>query len=62
MGVNKYRLEKEDNVDVLVIDNSKVREEQINRIEQVKKERDNARVYIRHISYVLQHTYKIKLT
>ncbi|CAG8577715.1 688_t:CDS:10 [Paraglomus brasilianum] len=43
VGVNKYRLEKEDNVDVLVIDNSKVREEQINRIEQVKKERDNAR-------------------
>ena len=51
MGVNKYRLEKEDNVDVLVIDNSKVREEQINRIEQVKKTRDNAKVYI--ILYVL---------
>jgi len=60
VGVNKYRLEKEDNVDVLVIDNSKVREEQIDRIEQVKKTRDNAKVYI--ILYVLQHTYKIKLT
>ncbi|RHY35820.1 hypothetical protein DYB34_009966 [Aphanomyces astaci] len=32
VGVNKYRLQNEDRVDVLSIDNTKVREQQINRI------------------------------
>ncbi|KAI9295758.1 hypothetical protein K502DRAFT_364710 [Neoconidiobolus thromboides FSU 785] len=41
VGVNKYRLEKEDDIDILAIDNTIVRQSQINRINKVKKERDN---------------------
>ncbi|GES81358.1 methylmalonyl-CoA mutase, mitochondrial [Rhizophagus clarus] len=41
VGVNKYRLEKETEVDVLTIDNTKVRQEQINRINEIKANRDD---------------------
>ncbi len=44
MGVNKHRLAKEDNVDVLVIDNTKVREKQIARLKQVRETRDKKQV------------------
>ncbi len=40
VGVNKYRLEKEDDIDVLDIDNTEVRRKQIERLNRVKKERD----------------------
>ncbi|OQR89666.1 methylmalonyl Coenzyme A mutase [Achlya hypogyna] len=42
VGVNKYRLANEDRVDVLSIDNNKVRESQINRINTTKANRDEA--------------------
>lgn len=43
VGVNKYRLEQEvKNYDVLKINNAEVREKQINRINQVRKDRDEA--------------------
>lgn len=41
VGVNKYVLEKEDPVDILDIDNQKVRAAQVARIEKTKKARDN---------------------
>lgn len=44
VGVNKYRLEKEDPVDILDIDNKAVREAQIARLNKVKAERDEASV------------------
>ncbi len=44
VGVNKYRLEKEDDIDVLDIDNTEVRRRQIERIEKVKATRDAAKV------------------
>ena len=44
VGVNKYRLEDEERVEVLVIDNSTVREKQINRLNQVKADRDSKKV------------------
>lgn len=45
VGVNKYRLAKEEaNFEVLRIDNSKVRQKQIERIERVKRERDGKEV------------------
>ncbi len=40
IGVNKFRLEDEDTVDILEIDNAKVREGQIARIERVRRSRD----------------------
>ncbi|MPC42364.1 putative methylmalonyl-CoA mutase, mitochondrial [Portunus trituberculatus] len=40
VGVNKYRLEKEETVDVLMIDNNEVRETQINKLKQVRGSRD----------------------
>ncbi|MEX2574266.1 MAG: methylmalonyl-CoA mutase [Balneolaceae bacterium] len=43
-GVNKYRLEKEDALDILEVDNEKVRKSQIDRLEKVKKERDQKAV------------------
>ncbi|KAF0096250.1 MAG: methylmalonyl-CoA mutase [Puniceicoccaceae bacterium 5H] len=43
-GVNKYRLEKEDALDVLDIDNSAVREAQIKRLQKLRAERDESKV------------------
>ena len=40
VGVNKYRRDKEDEIETLDIDNHKVRESQIARIERVRAERD----------------------
>lgn len=42
VGVNKYRLAEEDPIDILSIDNAKVRADQIRRIEQVRANRDEA--------------------
>ena len=44
VGVNKYKLAKEDPVDILEVDNVKVRESQIARLSRVKQQRDPARV------------------
>jgi methylmalonyl-CoA mutase len=44
VGVNKYQLPEEDLVDVLIIDNDKVRNNQIERLKSVKVKRDNAKV------------------
>jgi methylmalonyl-CoA mutase len=44
VGVNKYRLEKEDEVEILEIDNNKVRESQIKRLEEIRAKRDNKAV------------------
>jgi methylmalonyl-CoA mutase len=42
VGVNKYRLSKEDPIDILDIDNVKVREGQIARLEKIRATRDDA--------------------
>ncbi|WP_428926037.1 methylmalonyl-CoA mutase [Marinibacterium sp. SX1] len=42
VGVNKYRLEKEDELDILDIDNAKVRDAQIARLEKMRAARDEA--------------------
>ena len=42
VGVNKYILENEDPVDVLDIDNSKVREQQVARLQSIRSSRDQA--------------------
>ena len=44
IGVNKYRLEKEDPIEILDIDNTAVRERQIERLEELKANRDEAKV------------------
>jgi methylmalonyl-CoA mutase len=41
VGTNKYRLEKEDPIETLEIDNSQVRNSQLKRLEKLKNERDN---------------------
>eukprot|EP01028_Stygiella_incarcerata_P012959 TRINITY_DN80995_c0_g2_i1.p1 TRINITY_DN80995_c0_g2~~TRINITY_DN80995_c0_g2_i1.p1 ORF type:complete len:694 (-),score=222.91 TRINITY_DN80995_c0_g2_i1:223-1992(-) len=41
IGVNKYRLDEEEAVEPLVIDNTAVRKSQIERIEKIKATRDN---------------------
>ncbi len=43
VGVNKYKLAKEDAIDFLDVDNAKVREAQIARLQKVKTSRDNAK-------------------
>ena len=40
VGVNKYRKEKEDPIDILDVDNVKVREAQITRLEHIRASRD----------------------
>ena len=42
VGVNKYRKEKEDPIDILDVDNVAVRESQIARLEKMRAERDEA--------------------
>lgn len=44
VGVNKYRLAAEDPVDILEVDNLKVREGQIARLQRLRATRDGARV------------------
>jgi methylmalonyl-CoA mutase len=44
VGVNKYRPPKEDAVEILEVDNVKVRENQIARLQQVRAARDGAKV------------------
>lgn len=44
VGVNKYRLENEQPIDILEIDNSAVRAAQIKRIDETKRRRDDSNV------------------
>ncbi|QXL85347.1 methylmalonyl-CoA mutase [Comamonas sp. NLF-1-9] len=44
VGVNKYKLAKEEPVDILEVDNVKVRESQIARLNDLKQKRDAAKV------------------
>jgi len=44
VGVNKYKLAKEDPIDILDVDNVKVRDGQIQRLQAIKASRDNAAV------------------
>jgi methylmalonyl-CoA mutase len=44
VGVNRYRLEKEDPLHILEVDNQVVRKQQIERLEQIKATRDHAKV------------------
>jgi methylmalonyl-CoA mutase len=44
VGVNKYRLEKADPLEILEVDNTAVRESQIKRLQKLKDERNNAEV------------------
>lgn len=44
VGVNRYRLEQEDPIEILEVDNTAVRESQIRRLESIRKQRDNAAV------------------
>ena len=44
VGVNKYKLAKEDPIEILEVDNVRVREAQIARLNDIKQKRDPARV------------------
>jgi len=44
VGVNRYRLDKEDPIETLEVDNAAVREAQIRRLQKLKAERNNAEV------------------
>ncbi len=44
IGVNEYRLEKEDPIDILAVDNTAVRKSQIERLKELRANRDEAAV------------------
>ncbi|BDX37866.1 methylmalonyl-CoA mutase [Tenuifilaceae bacterium CYCD] len=44
VGINKYRLEKEDPIEILDVDNTAVRESQIRRLKSIKAERNETEV------------------
>ena len=44
VGVNKYRLDKEDPIEILEVDNDKVRELQVERLRKLREERDESAV------------------
>ena len=46
VGVNKYRLEKEDPLQILDVDNQMVRKQQIEQLEKIKATRDTEKVQI----------------
>jgi methylmalonyl-CoA mutase len=46
VGVNKYKLRQEDAIDILEVDNVKVRESQIDRLNRIKASRDTAKVQV----------------
>lgn len=45
VGVNKYRLDTEEDLSILEVDNEKVRKQQMNRLQEIKKNRDDSVVY-----------------
>ncbi|MBD5194983.1 MAG: methylmalonyl-CoA mutase [Bacteroides sp.] len=44
VGINKFRLDHEDPIDILEVDNTEVRKEQIERLEELRKNRDEEAV------------------
>ncbi|MDF0715784.1 methylmalonyl-CoA mutase [Muricauda sp. 334s03] len=44
VGVNKYRLENEDDLQILEVDNAKVRKQQMARLDQIRNSRDSKKV------------------
>lgn len=44
VGVNKYKLEQEDDLQILEVDNQEVRRQQLERLKQLKSERNSERV------------------
>ncbi len=44
VGINKYRLDKEDPLEILDVDNTKVRESQIKRLQELRANRDESKV------------------
>ena len=44
VGINRYRLEKEDPIDILAVDKTAVREAQIKRLNELRANRDEAKV------------------
>jgi len=56
VGVNKYKLEQEDQIDVLVIDNEAVKKQQIERLKTVRQNRDQAKAQacLDHLSQAAQ--------
>ena len=44
VGVNRYQAEQEDAIDILEVDNTKVRESQIERLNELKSNRDQSKV------------------
>jgi methylmalonyl-CoA mutase len=44
VGVNKYKLAKEDPIDILEVDNNKVRDAQVARLKDIRAKRDTAKV------------------
>ncbi len=44
VGINKYRLEKEDPIEILDVDNTAVRESQVRRLKELRANRDEAKV------------------
>ncbi|MCQ2349466.1 MAG: methylmalonyl-CoA mutase [Paludibacteraceae bacterium] len=56
IGVNEYRLDHEDPIDILEIDNTAVRTEQVERLKQLRANRDEAAVQaaLKEITYAVQ--------
>lgn len=46
VGVNKYRLEEEDELQILEVDNQAVRKEQVERLDAIKRDRDSKEVEV----------------
>jgi methylmalonyl-CoA mutase len=44
VGINKYRLQKEDPLEILEVDNTAVRQSQLNRLQRLREERDETAV------------------
>ena len=57
VGINKYRLDKEDPIDILEVDNTKVRKAQVERLKQLRSERNE-----KDVQKALDHIIKVAET
>jgi methylmalonyl-CoA mutase len=56
VGINKYKLDKEEPIDILEVDNEKVRKKQLKRLQKLRNERDEGEVQsaLKHLTGVAE--------
>ncbi|MEM6492103.1 MAG: methylmalonyl-CoA mutase family protein, partial [Pseudomonadota bacterium] len=62
LGVNKHQLEDEDDLQILEVDNAKVRKQQVERLENLKSKREDMRPAFRLGATLIAPPYSARAT